>query len=106
MSLLSRLYCLCHHIHKLLQLAFTHKYDIIPVIEHPCEYRFLKAQESQQVFFNGTLRDEINDIHRLMLSQAVYTCYTLLQYCRVPWNIQINNDGGALQIQAYSACIG
>src|SRR4030067_3386982 len=92
--MLYRLYHLCYAVHKLLQLPFAHEYDVLSVIEHPFEYGFLEAQESQQVFFNSPPRDKVNDVYRLMLSQAVYAAYALLQYGGGSGGARLNRTEG------------
>ena len=76
-----------------------------PTIEYPGKQRLLEREQRQHAFFDTARGDPINDRHRPLLTDPVHAADALLQHCRIARQIDVDDDRGALQVEANTAGI-
>jgi len=57
-------------------------------------------QGCQQVFFEGGFSDQQVDLHRALLTHAVGTGDALFEDGRIPWQLNIDDGVGSLEVEA------
>ena len=93
-------------VHELVQFAAAQNHLAGPAIENACEQRFLELQHAEHPFFDRSLRDEVDDLDRLLLPQPMHPADALLQHGRIPGQVHVDDDRRELQIQADATRIG
>ncbi len=62
-------------------------------------------QNLMHPFFYGIVKDEVEDLYRVLLPDPIRTPYPLFQPHRIPWDIIIYHDVAELKVQTLTTCL-
>ena len=95
-----------NRLHESLELRFADHNNVFSfLVEGACKQGFLKLQKIEYPFLDRRRGYKVDDTYCFTLTKPVYTANTLFKYGRVPWDVHINHNRTALQIQAHAAGI-
>ena len=86
--------------------VFAEEDGVVAAVEGAFEQRALEAQAVYHSLLDGVLRDEVEHLHGHLLPDAVDAADALLQYGRVPGQVEVDDDAGSLQVESRGTCVG
>src|SRR3989344_6073471 len=107
-----RMYCLrwmrdlLDIMHESLKCALPHHYFVTPPIEDTRKEGRLELEHTLHPLLDAPSGNEIDDAHGLALPVAVHPPDALFEDRRIPRQIEIHDDRGALQIEAHATRVG